>query len=187
MKYVTTLLTILIFLISSPGFAQVSPSHIAKIGYASDFMPFQEDGHFSIHLDLENSTRNNFVTNEFGLGFMRNGSDLYYAKFDYKFYPISALLRNFKYQIFYFGLGPGFYYEDVANANDKIGLGVFTTGGIQFLLNNRISMAFEVEMDFVSNLATETGAQADRTNRYFSNSVKVGYVFNRKSKALSVP
>ena len=182
MKYVKTLLIIISFLILNVSEAQVLKSRILKVGYASDFMPFQEDGHFSFHLDLENSTLNNFVTNEIAAGFMRNGSDLYYMKFDYKFYPISALLQNFRYQIFYFSVGPGIYYEDITKSDNTFGLGIFTTGGIQFLLNNRISMAFEMEMNFVSNLSNEINSSSRNENKHFTNSIKVGYVFNRRSK-----
>lgn len=184
MNYVKTLLLISSFLFISNVEAQVLKSRIAKVGYSSDFMPFQEDGHYSFHFDLENSTSNNFVTNEFGAGFMSNGSDLYYAKFDYKFYPISAILNNFRYQGLYISLGPGIYYEDIESMENRFGLGLFTTGGIQFLLNNRISLAFEVEMNFVSNLNgnTEYGSNNNYGNTHFSNSLKIGYVFNRKSK-----
>ncbi len=184
MKYVKTLLIIFSFLIFNISQAQVLKSRIAKVGYAADFMPFQEDGNFSFHLDLENSTQNNFVTNEIGAGFMRNGNDLYYLKFDYKFYPISALLQNFKYQVFYLSVGPGIYYEDFPKSENTFGLGIFTTGGIQFLLNNRISLAFEMEMNFVSNLSNEVKSSTSIENKHFTNSIKVGYVFNRKSKKL---
>ena len=162
---------------------QVLKSRIAKVGYAGNFMPLQQEGHYSFHFDLENSTRNNFVTNEFGAGFMSNGSDLYYAKFDYKFYPISAILKNFRYQGLYLSIGPGIYYEDLEETNNRFGLGVFTTGGIQFLLSNRISVAFEVEMNFVSNLSNQREYSFDNSlgSRHFSNSLKIGYVFNRRS------
>lgn len=188
--YVKTLLIITSFFLLSNVQAQVQPQYqvlkstIAKVGYAGNFMPFQEEGHYSYHFDLENSTRNNFVTNEFGAGFMSNGSDLYYAKFDYKFYPISAILKNFRYQGLYFSVGPGLYFEDLEDTKNRFGLGVFTTGGVQFLLNNRISLAFEVEMNFVSNLSSQQEYTQDdsRGNRHFTNSFKIGYVFNRKSK-----
>lgn len=184
MKYVKTILIIPFLFIINISEAQEMRSKIAKVGYSSGFMPFQEDGHFSLHFDLENSTRNNFVTNEFGAGFMRNGTDLYYAKFDYKFYPISAILNNFRYQGLYVSLGPGIYYEDLDKMENRYGLGLFTTAGVQFLLNNRLSLAFEVEMNFISNLngQAENSSSFD-TNSYFSNSIKVGYVFNKKSKA----
>ena len=109
MKYAKTLLILSFFIISNIAVSQQLRSEIAKVGYSSDFMPFQEDGHFSLHLDLESSTQNNFITREFGAGFMHNGSDLYYMKFDYKFYPISAILNNFRYQGLYLSIGPGIY------------------------------------------------------------------------------
>jgi hypothetical protein len=186
MKYVKTLLIVSSLLIIGNAEAQFLKSRIVKAGYSSSsFMPLQEEGHYSFHVDLENSTRNNFITNEIGLGFMRNGSDLYYTKFDYKFYPISALLKNFRYQGLYVSLGPGIYYEDISTMDNRYGLGIFTTGGVQFLLNNRISLAFELEMNFVSNLSgyTEYGYNNKEENRHFSNSIKIGYVFNRKSKS----
>ena len=164
--------------------AQVLKSSIAKVGYSSSFMPFQEDGHYSFHFDLESSTGNNFVSNEFGAGFMSNGTDLYYAKFDYKFYPISAMLNNFRYQLLYLSVGPGIYYEDLRSGQSRFGLGVFTTGGLQFLINSRISVAFEVEMNFVSNLNgnTEYRTGSNLGNTHFTNSLKIGYVFNRKAQ-----
>ncbi|MCK5703821.1 MAG: hypothetical protein KAI29_21835, partial [Cyclobacteriaceae bacterium] len=117
-------------------------------------------------------------------GFMRNGSDLYYLKFDYKFYPISAILNNFRYQGLYLSLGPGIYYEDLTKKENRYGLGLFTTAGLQFLLNNRISLAFEVEMNFVSNLGQNDYASREGNNSsHFSNSIKIGYVFNKKSKS----
>jgi hypothetical protein len=69
---------------------------------------------------------------------------------------------------------------------NRYGLGIFTTGGVQFILNNRISIAFEVEMNFVSNLSgsSEYGNDNKENYRHFSNSIKIGYVFNRKSKTL---
>ena len=185
MKYVKTLLIIILLLAFQYSQAQVvMQSRIAKLGYSADFMPFQEKEHFSFHFDLENSTAKNFITNEFGAGFMSNGSDLYYMKFDYKFYPISAILNNFRYQGLYLSLGPGFYYENLEERENRFGLGLFTTGGIQFLLNNRLSLAFEVELNFVSNLNgyAENGSSDIYGNRHFSNSIKIGYVFNRKSK-----
>ncbi|MCK5469396.1 MAG: hypothetical protein KAI99_12825 [Cyclobacteriaceae bacterium] len=184
MKYVKTLLFISTFFILNVSEAQVLQSKIAKLGYSSSFMPFQEDDHYSFHFDLESSTRSNFVTSEIGAGFMRNGSDLYYLKFDYKFYPISAILNNFRYQGLYLSLGPGIYYEDLTKNENRYGLGLFTTAGLQFLLNNRISLAFEVEMNFVSNLGQNDYASREGNNSsYFSNSIKIGYVFNKKSKS----
>lgn len=184
MKYVKTLLLVYFLFTLCDSEGQIMRSKIAKFGYSSGFMPFQEDGHYSLHLDLESSTQNNFVTNELGAGFMRNGSDLYYMKFNYKFYPISALLNNFRYQGLYLSVGPGIYYEDISKSNDRYGLGVFSTGGVQFLLNNRISLAFEVEMNFVSNLngQPEYNSSEGGSYRHFSNSLKIGYLFNRKSK-----
>ena len=185
MKYVKTLLIISSIFLFSNVEAQVLKSRIAKVGFSSSFMPLQEDGHYSFHFDLESSTKNNFVTNEFGAGFMSNGSDLYYAKFDYKFYPISAILNNFRYQTLYLSVGPGIYYENLDHMNNRFGLGLFTTGGLQFLLNNRISLAFEVEMNLVGNLNTQSeyGSQNySMGNSHFSNTIKIGYVFNRKLK-----
>ena len=183
MKYVKILLILTSFLFINNADAQVLKSRILKVGHGGDFMPFQESGHYSFHFDLENSTASNFVTNEYGAGFMSNGSDLYYMKFDYKFYPISAILNNFRYQGLYVSIGPGVYYENLDQASNRFGLGVFTTGGVQFLLNNRLSVAFEVEMNFVSNLNSsyEYGANDSAGYRHFSNSIKIGYVFNRKS------
>ena len=183
MKYVKTLLLIIALFIFTNSEAQIIKSRIAKIGYSSEFMPFQEDGHYSFHVDLESSTRNNFISNEFGAGFMRNGSDLYYTKFDYKFYPLSAIFKNHRYQGLYVSLGPGFYYEDRSRQNleNKFGLGIFTTGGLQFFVNNRISIAFEVEMNFVSNLNQQSEVRQESSNTtFFTNSFKVGYLFNRK-------
>ena len=189
MKYVKTLLFISTLFILNIAEAQVMQSKIAKLGYSSSFMPFQEDGYYSVHFDLENSTRNNFVTNEIGAGFMRNGSDLYYVKFDYKFYPISAIFNNFRYQGLYLSLGPGVFYEDSFEKENKYGLGIFTTGGVQFLLNNRISLAFELEMDIVSNLNGQTESSYNSSNHtvFFTNSLKIGYVFNSKSKKTRIP
>ena len=181
MKYVKTLLIIILFLTFQYSQAQVvMQSRIAKLGYSSEFMPFQESGHYSIHLDLENSTKTHYLTNEFGAGFMRNGSDLYYLKFDYKFYPISAIFKNFRYQGLYVSAGPGIYYQDFAEQNNTFGLGLFTTGGLQFLLNNRLSVAFELEMNMVSNLSTQIESYSGRTEDsfHFTNSIKIGYVFN---------
>ncbi len=182
MKYVKTLLFLSFFIITIFADAQLMPSKIAKVGYSSNFMPFQDDGHFSLHFDLESSTRNHFMSREIGTGFMRNGSDLYYVKFDYKFYPISAIFNNFRYQGLYVSVGPGIYYEDLSKAENRYGLGLFTTGGVQFLLNNRISLAFEVEMNFVSNLNGNYEYGSKNNNRHFSNSIKIGYVFNKKAK-----
>jgi len=183
MKYVTTLLllTILHSFQESQG-QSLLKSRIAKVGYSSDFMPFQEEGYYSIHFDLENSTKAHYLTNEFGAGFMRNGSDLYYLKFDYKFYPISAIFNNFRYQGLYLSAGPGVYYEDFAEQNNRFGLGIFTTAGLQFMLNNRLSVAFELEMNLVSNLSSssEYGAKPPNEAAHYTNSIKIGYLFNRK-------
>jgi len=181
MKYVKSLLLLSLLFFINDVDAQVLKSRIAKIGYSSYFMPFQDDGHYSFHFDLESSTRNNFITNEFGAGFMSNGSDLYYMKFDYKFYPISAMVNNFRYQLLYVSLGPGVYYEHLSKMENRFGLGLFTTAGLQFLINSRLSVAFEVEMNFVSNLGEpEYGSDSNTGNRHFTNSFKIGYVFNRK-------
>ncbi len=183
MQYVKTLLLISTFFLLHHSEAQVMKSRIAKVGYAADFMPLQENGHYSIHFDLENSTRHNFVTNEFGGGFMRNGTDLYYAKFDYKFYPLSAIFKNHRYQGLYVSIGPGIYYEDLHKMENRFGLGVFTTAGAQLFLNNRISIAFEVEMNLVSNLNYQAEMRTSDSNHtaFFANSFKIGYLFNRKS------
>jgi hypothetical protein len=181
MKYVKILLSLSLLLAFQNSQSQVvMQSRIVKLGYSSDFMPFQEHGHYSFHFDLENSSKMHYLTNEFGAGFMRNGSDLYYMKFDYKFYPISAIFKNFRYQGLYVSAGPGIYYEDFKEHNNKFGLGLFTTGGLQFLLNNRVSVAFEVEMNMVSNLGSQMESISRGTNEavHFSKSIKIGYVFN---------
>lgn len=185
MKYVKILLSLALLLLFQNTQSQVLlQSRIAKIGYSSDFMPLQESGYFSLHVDLENSTKQHYLTNEFGAGFMRNGSDLYYVKFDYKFYPISAIFKNFRYQGLYVSAGPGLYYESFADSNNKFGLGLFTTGGLQLFLNNRVSVAFEVEMNMVSNLMLQNESISDRSNHtaHFTNSLKFGYVFNSGHK-----
>jgi hypothetical protein len=182
MKYVKTLLILSFFLIIQQTQAQVAlQSRIAKFGYSGDFMPFQEHGYHSFHFDLENSTKVHYLTNEIGAGYLHNGSDLYYAKFDYKFYPISAIFNNFKYQGLYLSAGPGIYYEDFDEKNNRFGLGLFTTGGIQFMLNNRISVAFELEMNIISDFGSQTESITSIPNEavHFSNSLKIGYVFNR--------
>ncbi len=183
MKYVKTLLLLSFFLAFQNSQSQVLlQSRIAKLGYASDFMPFQEKGHFSFHFDLENSTKIHYLTNEFGAGFMRNGSDLYYLKYDVKFYPISAIFKNFRYQGLYISAGPGIYREDFKEHNDRFGVGIFTTGGLQFMLNNRLSVAFEMEMNLVSNLSTQNESVSPPADEatHFSNSIKIGYLFNRR-------
>lgn len=185
MKYVKILLSLVLILIFQSAQSQVLlQSRITKIGYSSDFMPLQESGYFSLHFDLENSTKQHFLTNEFGAGFMRNGSDLYYLKFDYKFYPISAIFKNFRYQGLYVSAGPGLYYESFAKSRNKFGLGLFTTGGLQLLLTNRISVAFEVEMNMVSDLNSQTESISGGSNHtaHFTNSLKIGYVFNSPGK-----
>jgi hypothetical protein len=185
MKYVRTLLILIFFLAFQNSQAQVvMQSRIAKLGYSADFMPFQESGYSSIHLDIENSTKIHYLTNELGAGFMRNGSDLYYFKFDYKFYPISAIFKNFRYQGLYVSVGPGLYYEDLAEQKNTFGLGIFTTGGLQFLLNNRLSVAFELEMNMVGNLGTQTESTSGISNDafHFTNSIKIGYVFNHPAR-----
>ncbi len=185
MKYVKTLLILSIFLVFQQTQAQVLlQSRIAKFGYSSDFMPFQENGYHSFHFDLENSTKIHYLTNEIGAGYMHNGSDLYYAKFDYKFYPISAIFKNFRYQGLYLSAGPGVYYETFTEQNNRFGLGLFTTGGVQFMLNNRISVAFELEMNMVSDFSSQTESISSINDDavHFSNSIKIGYVFNRVPK-----
>ncbi len=185
MKYVTILLLLIVFFSTHCVYAQtVMKSKIVKAGYGGDFMPFQESNHRSIHLELENSTRWHYLTNEFGLGFLRNGGDLYYMKFDYKFYPFSAIFRNFKYQGIFISAGPGLYYSDLDNINNKIGVGLFTTGGIQLLMNNRISVSFEMEMDIIGNLTPQVNSFSDGKDHqvYFTNSLKIGYVFNVAKK-----
>lgn len=182
MKYVKTLLLISSIFIFQVSEAQVMKSRIAKVGYASDFMPFQENGNYSLHIDLESSTKYDFASNEFGAGFMRNGTDLYYAKFDYKFYPLTAIFKNHRYQGLYASAGPGIYYEDIPMVENRFGLGLFTTAGVQLFLNNRISIAFEVEMNLVSNLNYQAEHQNEDSyhTSFFANSFKIGYLFNRK-------
>ncbi len=185
MKYVKILLLASFLLAFQNSQSQVvMQSRIAKVGYSSNFMPFQEEGHYSFHFDMENSTKAHYLTNEFGAGFMRNGSDLYYLKFDYKFYPISAIFKNFRYQGLYLSVGPGLYYEGFEDRNDKFGVGLFTTSGLQFLLNNRVSVAFEVEMNMVSDLGVQMESKwgDDGDAVHFTNSLKIGYVFNSRKK-----
>lgn len=181
MKYVKILLlTFFVFTCSLAYPQTIMKSKIIKAGYGSEIMPFQGSYCSSFHLDLENSTRWHYLTNELGAGFLRDGGDLYYLKFDYKFYPISAIFRNFRYQGLYISAGPGLYYSDLDNTSEKVGVGLFTTGGLQLLMNNRISVAFELEMDVVGNLKPQNNSLSDGSNHlvYFTNSLKIGYVFN---------
>ncbi len=183
MKSTKLLLTLIFITIIQIAEAQiVLPSRIVKVGFSSDFMPFQSEGHYSIHFDLENSTRNFFVTNEFGAGFMHNNTDLFYLKFDYKFYPLSAILHNFRYQMLYLSVGPGIYYEGIDSQADGFGLGLFTTGGVQVLFKNRFSLALEMEVNMLSNLnaGSENYNSSAPQVVYFTNSIKIGYLFNKK-------
>ena len=181
MKYVTILLSLSLLVLSLPVHAQELKSKIAKIGFSGEFMPFQENGHYSIHFDLENSTSKAFLTSELGAGFMSNGSDLYYLKFDYKFYPFTAIFNNFRYQGLYISTGPGVYFEDFSEKENSYGLGLFSTAGLQFFVNNRISLAFEVEMNLVNNFNSNAEKSVNDSNHafHFSNSLKIGYMFNK--------
>ncbi len=183
MRSTKLLLTLLFLTIIQFAEAQmVLPSRLLKVGFSTNFMPFQTEGHYSLHVELENSTQNFFVTNEFGAGFMHNDTDLFYMKFDYKFYPLSAIFHNFRYQMLYLSLGPGFYYESIPTHEDRFGLGLFTTGGIQVLFKNRISLAVEIEMNLLSNLNTSAENNPSPSSQavYFTNSLKIGYLFNKK-------
>ena len=161
----------------------IMPSHIVKAGFAAGIMPYQADGYYSLLFEIENSTRNIFLSNEFGAGYLHGQSDILYAKFDYKFYPISAIFNNFRYQMLYVSVGPGVYYGMEENKPDRIGLGLFSTAGLQALISNRISLAVEMEMDIVSNFSSgiENPASSNH-NFFFTNSFKIGYLFNARSK-----
>jgi hypothetical protein len=210
MKKTFTLLAIA-FLItfSYQSYGQLLPkASILKAGFSTAGMSFQKENQFSLHLDIENATKSPYFTSEFGIGFinrseeipimshpywghhnapegfMNVGSELYYTKFIGKFYPLSAIMGNGRYQGLYVGLGPGFYYESFERNIDHFGLALFTNAGIQLFLNNRFSAGVEVEMNILGNLETyqsfpEPPGGIDKVR--FNNSIKFGYLFNKPS------
>ncbi len=204
----STLVVLLLFATLTPvAHAQLPPpARIVKVGFTTAAMPFQEDGQYSLHLDLESATRSPFFTSELGFGFLSKtkklplifpafwpvhhspegfksiGSEMYYTKFMGKFYPLSAILGNWRYQGLYLSAGPGVYYETFDRKADHFGLGLFTSAGIQLFVNNRFSASFEVEMNLLTNINSYPefpGLPKSGENVLFSNTLKFGYLFNK--------
>jgi len=186
--------------------AQLPPrASILKFGFSTEATSFQKDGQYSLNLDLENATNSPYFTSEFGIGFLSKtrelpmqfpgswsrkhspegfksiGSEMYYTKFVGTFYPLSAIFGNWRYQGLYLSAGPGLYYESFDRKADHFGLGLFTSAGIQVFLSNRFSAAFEVEMNLLSNINSYPelpGLPPSNQNVLFSNTLKIGYLFN---------
>ena len=181
---------------------------ILKAGFSTAGMSLQKEDWFSLHLNLENSTKSPFFTSEFGIGyteqkkevpliyrptwghpksaegFMNIGSKLYYTKFMGKFYPLSAIMGNWRYQGLYLGIGPGFYYESFDKNVDHFGMALFSNAGFQIFVNNRFSAAIEVEMYLLGNLDNYgefPNLPGNNENWRFNNSIKFGYLFNKPS------
>jgi hypothetical protein len=209
MKTPTLLLIAFIITFAQQSVGQMLPkAGILKAGFSTAGMSFQEGNQFSLHLDLENATNSPYFTSEVGFGFisrteqipvrhkpgwgyphspegfMNLGSELYYTKYMGKFYPITAILRNWRYQGLYFGIGPGFYFESFDRNNDHFGLALFTSAGFQMFVTNRFSVGLEFEMNLLGNITTYPGFPEPpgvNENIRFNNSIKFGYLFNRPS------
>ncbi len=181
---------------------------ILKAGFSTAGMSFQKENQFSLHLDIENATKSPYFTSEFGIGFIKQyeeipimshpywghhntpegfmnvGSELYYTKFIGKFYPLSAIMGNWRYRGLYVGLGPGFYYESFERNIDHFGMALFTNAGFQLFVNNRFSVGVEFEMNFLGNLDSYEGLPEPPGGIdyvRFNNSIKFGYLFNKPS------
>jgi len=189
--------------------AQLLPkASILKAGFSTYGMQIQGENQYSFHLDLENATKSPYFTSEIGLGFISQtekvpiryrpswyhpksgegfinvGSDLYYAKVMGKFYPLSAIMGNWRYQGVYFGIGPGFYYESFERNIDHFGMALFTNAGFQYFVNHRFSVGVEVEMNLLGNINSGQyfpEPPGSNDNVRFNNSIRFGYLFNKPS------
>jgi len=210
MMKTSTLLLIAFFLtVAYQVNGQLLPkASILKAGFSTYGMQFDNQSQFSLHFDLENATNSPYFTSEVGLGFISQkeqipimyrpgwghpkssegfvnaGSEMYYTKFMGKFYPLSAIMGNWRYQGLYLGLGPGFYFESFERNETHFGMALFTNAGFQLFLNNRFSVALEVEMNLLGNINSYQDfpePPGSKENVRFNNSIKFGYLFNKPS------
>lgn len=199
MKNILPLLIILIFS-THPSLKAQTPEKagILKIGFTGDPFVSNETKMSGFQIGLENSMNAQFITNQVSAGYLNNINDLYYLKFDYRFYPVSALLKNYKYQGLYFGLGPGMYVQETKPGENEFGLAFFATTGVQLFVNNRFSVALEFELNTISPGKTmmppikhpvpESFRDRKRQSQsisensfYFTGSLKIGYLFNHSN------
>ena len=130
---------------------------------------------------------------------MHKNNDFYYVKFDYKFYPVSAILRNYRYQGIYVGFGPGVYLHEMSYQKNDVGIALFASCGFQFFVNNRLSLSVDFEFnsvrqqnpykEIVPAAAYHRPIPTPRSesptpneiadNFHITNSIKIGYIFNR--------
>ena len=207
MKKSTLLIFILIhsiFLISN---AQDLPqSSLLKVGISPEWMPLQESDEIAFQIGLENSTKLHFITNEVVAGYMHKNNDLYYLKFDYKFYPLAAIFKNYRYQGIYLGFGPGIYMREYTYQPNDLGIALFASCGFQFFVNNRFSVSADIEFNsvrqqdpFTEVVPTGIPHRPDPFTRpdqpfpqqiaddfHITSSLKIGYLFNRPNSRRTV-
>ncbi len=197
MKNILPILIVLLISLQFESKAQTLPqSSILKIGGSGSSVFSKESNQYGLQVGLENSTKSHFFTNQVSAGYLQSDNDLYYLKFDYRFYPLSSILKNYRYQGLYFGLGPGMYLQETTPGNSEFGLAFFATAGAQLFVNNRIAVALEIEFNSISQTDAPmpdgkySGQEYHRAQKpltlsesqnsfHLTGSLKVGYLFNR--------
>ena len=182
-KYYLLLLNLFLFL-STDLYCQIKPDPLLKIGgfiyinpNKNNFYPYVFIGN-SLNIEYEKAFRKNqFLTYGLRLDYLYQKpiwSRNLYLGCELKFYPI-FIKKNKPYQGLFMGINSFYIFKDQKNDFNKYGPGIGIILGWQFLIRNKISLSYEIIMNYYQNL--NELSKKNPQNRYFGfvESIKIGF------------
>ena len=170
-----------------PGNAQEAPGSLIKAGYLPiGFSKFYDD-QYSLNLEYEGGFKKaGYLSHGAGYDLNRYSQNEKhnFLRYNLRFYPFFWVYGKRPYRGLYLGVSPAFQWRNYAHAETQYGIGLIPTLGYQFMIKDKISMAFDMNMaayrDMNENATYSTG---DEFNYGFYYSFKVGLKLGgRKNK-----
>lgn len=165
---------------------QNKPQPLIKAGYLPlHYSKYYAHG-YSLHVDYESNFRNAaFLSQGLGYDFVHSSPQysLNVLRYNLKFYPFYWMYNKRPYRGLYFGISPTISWNPQKNIETGYGLVFVTSLGAQFLIKDRVSLSFDMNIHVYKNL-NDNVSYSNENNIYFDGyySFKIGLKLGTKKK-----
>ena len=180
MKYYRFLFAINFLLLPLFANSQILDNKVIKIGGFVYTHHFNYTG-YSINFELEKIIKNKeFLTHGPGIDYVYLKdfiSKNIYLGYNIKFYPLYWIYRK-PFRGLFIGIDPFFLLKDPRNDFNRYGPGFGTTIGYQIIFKDKISLSYELNINYFQNLNPNV-IKKNNLDRYFGStqSLKIGFTF----------
>jgi hypothetical protein len=155
-----------------PGHAQEIPGSLIKVGYLPYRFSKYFNDQYSLHLEYERSFRKaGYLSQGIGYDYIHYGQNQIHniLRYNLKFYPFYWLYGKRPYRGIYIGISPAFHWRKFYHNETLYGMGILPFLGTQFLIGNKVSLAFDMNMyAFRDLLKPDDLANQTYIDAYFS-------------------